>query len=327
LRVDSDQDEKPHPGQIVSSWSEIVVPPELLGAVIELSSDSEESDTEAPDVLSFPPRFDQSLYIRTPDRYTIVYDDQFNLPALGIVINTLFRSIICIKCAYGVQVSCLERHLRAHLKIVDIPENLGDTLEVKYKIVAHKDIEYFSKPVPPVFGVDIYENPYIFCGTCHRGYQDLATLKAHKSNRKRCAKGDNGPNYTGYGQCINEGSHRRIFRVDVTKLVRKDQVRPDYLSIFKATHPPPTDFSKLPMRSPEDEQNLSQFFSREGWLTFVDGYTGDEIVEACRGSNPDEPLGVALKAAARRYIGKVQPIIQMGHGFGFVKSVAQISPS
>ncbi|KAF8963704.1 hypothetical protein BDZ97DRAFT_1919490 [Flammula alnicola] len=302
----------------------ITVPPHPFGEVIVIVSDSDTSDNEELEHLPLS-KFDPSSVIHEPDEYTIINHPTINLPALGIVINTLLKCVICLHCSRAVEFTGIERHIHTHLKFVNIPDALSEDLGTEFGLVPLKEIGYFSAPIPPVFGIPIYEDPYYFCGKCHRGYQDYPTLRSHQSNKERCTVERKEKSFhVGYAQSITKGSRKRNFQVDIACLRSREEI--DYANLFEVHHPPPLNFSQLPMRSPEDEQNLGQFFYREKWASFVAGYTPEEIREACRGAMPDEPVGQALKAAANRYITNIQASIQDQQTYGFLKSIAQISP-
>ncbi|KAF8953005.1 hypothetical protein BDZ97DRAFT_1930113 [Flammula alnicola] len=278
----------------------ITVPPHPFGEVIVIVSDSDTSDNEELEHLPLS-KFDPSSVIHEPDEYTIINHLTINLPALGIIINTLLKCVICLHCSRAVEFTGIERHIHTHLKFVNIPDALSEDLGTEFGLVPLKEIGYFSAPIPPVFGIPIYEDPYYFCGKCHRGYQDYPTLRSHQSNKERCTVERKEKSFhVGYAQSITKGSRKRNFQVDIACLRSREEI--NYANLF------------------EDEQNLGQFFYREKWASFVAGYTPEEIREACRGAMPDEPVGQALKAAANRYITNIQASIQDQQTYGFLKS-------
>lgn len=305
--------------------TEIVVPQQLIGTFIAIDSDDETFDEpdDCPPTSLLPIDFSSMTF--PPDKYTVLHHPSISLQPLGLCINTLFCCVICLQCARAVEWAGLPRHLHQHLKYVDIPVTLCDDLKQTFKIVPLADVKYFKTPVPPVFGVPIEPNPFHFCEVCHRGYQHPSGLRSHQYQSATRSSGEaHSGSRIGYAQIITDGPNRRYFQVDVTSLRPRAII--DYANLFEEQHPLPVDFSKLPMRSVEDAQNLGQFFYRERWTSFVQGYQPHEIMDACRAALPTDALGEAIKQAAVRHLTNVQTKITQQQAFGLLKKIAQICP-
>lgn len=301
----------------------IRVPEDYSGEVIDLTSDAEMLEFER----RLPPPFDAYLYIRAPDSYTIVSHLTINLTALGITINVSLKCVVCIQCCRAVDYTALHDHIHSHTSYIDIPDTLSRDLAEEFDLALLANTEYPSIAIPPVFGIPIQTEVFYFCGACHRGYHDMETLRVHQASRCHAPRKARSA-YMAYAQCLTKGKNKRWFPVDISGLERRKDAQPDYASLFENTHPPPVDFSKLPIQNLDDEQNLGQFLFREGWLAFMDGFTPEEMVEGSRGiTADDEPWAIALKGASLRFLTKIQPLIDEQQTFGLLKAIAEICPS
>lgn len=304
---------------------EITVPHELIGAYFTIDTDDDFQDEveECPPTTLTP--IDFSAVTFPPEQHTVLHHPSISLRSLGIAVNTLFRCVICLQCSRAVECLGLPRHLHQHLKYVDIPVTLCEDLAQEFEIVPLANIKYYKTPVPPVFGVPVEPVPFHFCEVCHRGYQHSSGLRSHQY---QTANRESGQRHSGmrmgYAQIITDGPNRRYFEVDISSL--RPRVNEDYSTLFEQQHPLPVDFSKLPIRSVQDAQNLSQFFYRERWTSFVEGYQPHEIIEACRSALPNETLGEAIKQAAVRHLSDAQKKISSQQSFGLLKKIAQICP-
>ncbi|KAF8956790.1 hypothetical protein BDZ97DRAFT_1925160 [Flammula alnicola] len=273
------------------------------------------------------PMFYNEQYLREPTPYTVVHHPAFNLPALAIVIDTRFRSVICMEHQRVTDYSGLRNHIQRHVKHIEFPEDLVTRLETEYNLVHPADIAYTNEPIEPVFGVPILPNPHHFCGDCGRGYMELETLRVHHATPDRCTdRIAASPDRTGYGQAIVKGKFCRIFQVDVSKLRRIAHAPTPYSQIFIDNHPLPVDYSKNRIRGPEDDLNLSQFYYHEGWIQVVDSYSPAAIIEACRNSTEDDQYGQELKDASRRYLTSIQAVIRDHTTNGLPRTIAQLIP-
>lgn len=294
--------------------TEIVVPPELRGKVVDLLP---EDGT---------PEFNPSSYEVVPDIHVISVHGTHNLLALGIVINTLLKCVICVECKEGVELQTICVHARKHNPHHTATDSLVEELTQEYGLVTMEQIPYPDLPILPVFGLHIHPELLYFCGACHRGFASTLSLQSHQSSMARCGVSRaERTSYRSYGQRLTNGKHRRFFPVDISLLERHSAAAvPDYSEIFTRTLPPPADYSKIPIRGVEDQQNLGSFLFREGWLEAVQGYTATEINEATRlPTKEDDAWGKALQAAAHRAMAKVQPLISRHHGFGLSEAIAQ----
>jgi hypothetical protein len=117
-----------------------------------------------------------------------------------------------------------------------------------------------------------------------------------------------------------------VFHVDPLKLapIPPDADDPDR-EIYKLTHPPPIDYKNIPFTPTLREQDQHLFLDREGWGRHTAGFSGPQLAESCRGSEPSEHLH-KLKPIVQGYIKRVQPHIVKLSSFGQQKLLAQVGP-
>lgn len=303
----------PPPSASKKEQTNILVPPELQGTVVDVEDISE---------------FNPSCYDIVPDEHTISAHGSRNLLALGIVVNTLLKCVICVECGEGVEPHALCVHARKHNPYHTASDPLVEELVGEYNLVTMDQVPYPDHSIRPLFGLAIHPEPLYFCGTCHRGFRTVPSLTSHQSSMARCdVSRKDRFSYRGYGQRLTNGKHRRFFPVDVSGLECRSTPDVDYSEMFSSTMPPPVDYSKVPIQDVEDKQNLSSFLFREGWLEAVQGYTASELNEATRlPTKYDAPWGKGLQMAAHRAMAHVQPLIGRQHGFGLTESIAQFYP-
>lgn len=297
--------------------------PMAVPEIIDLTLDD---DTPEPESRDFDPR----SYVQLPDTHTIIVHDTYNLPALGIVINTLLKCVVCIECGEGIDPSNICDHAAKHNPHHSAPPSIVGDLTREFGLVTMQHVAYPDHLIRPVFGIPIDPEPLVFCGACHRGFHGGAVgLKNHQSNMGRCnVLPKDRTSYAGYGQILTKGPHKRFFPVDISVLDRRPSNPPKYSQIFQDTMPPPFDYSTMPVQDVDDHQNIGSFLFREGWLDVVKGYSAVEILEAVRLPDPEtEPWGKALQRAAHRYMAHVQPVISRNHGFGLTEAIAQLYAS
>ncbi|KAF8868612.1 hypothetical protein CPB84DRAFT_1857350 [Gymnopilus junonius] len=275
-----------------------------------------------------PPPFNPSDYICLPDASTITAHKAVNLQALGLVVNKTFKIVICLHCHRAPDIETIVAHVKEHLpKPIAIPANLSELLITTFGVVPLRLVRYFSSPIPPVFGVNVYRDPYVFCKTCNRGYANLSILRGHQSNAGRCHNPRKERRYyMSYAQSLTFTSHHRYFPVDITRLQRRTEAQPDYVAVFTVTHPPAVDFSALPLQDVEDELNLNQFMFREGWNSYTRDKLASDIIESSRAALKEETWGFASLKAATRYLGKIQGLINQHYSFGLLTQIGDICP-
>ncbi|KDR76860.1 hypothetical protein GALMADRAFT_210699 [Galerina marginata CBS 339.88] len=298
---------------------EIHLPPGLAGETIDLTEEERVQMDQA-----VPDDYDSSLYINSPGEYDIVDHPRIKLSVYDLTVNNQLHCVSCIECKRVLELGTVKAHIRAHVKNVEIPEDIVDILMEEFGVVPCAEIDYPPYPITPVFGIQIRQSPHYFCGVCHRGYTDSGTLRVHQSTRCYTAVNQR-QFYVTYAQTLQNGRGMHYFPVDISKLTLRKNNQVDYVQIFQDTYPPPTNYSKLPITCLEDKQNLSQFVHREGWLNLLEGYTPEDIVDACR-PTVDEPWSGELRGAATRYLETVQILIRGAHTYGILKTLCTVSP-
>lgn len=302
---------------VKTEFMEIDIPREISGEAFDLTF--EDSTPE-------PPAFDPRRYQQLPDPYAVLEHETYNLPALGIVINTLLCCVICIECGEGIEPTNIHAHARQHNPHHTAAEAIGDDLTTEFGLVTMERVPYPLYPIPPLFGLPIDPDMLHFCTACHRGFHGVSGLRSHQSSPGRCDARGRGF-YVGHGQMLTNGKHRRYFPVNVSGLKPPPSPSVDYSLVFEQTLPPPVDYSKAPIRNVEDQQNLNTFLFREGWLDAVNGFSPEDILEAVRMPNDDDGLWArALQKAAHRSLEYVQCLISEHHGFGLTEAIAQFYP-
>lgn len=276
-----------------------------------------------------PGEIDVALYDITPGEDTVVRDSRYNFPALGIIVNTAFKAVICMECGEALDPVSICTHTRLHNPHNRPLPTIVEDLRERYGIVALNEIPYASEKVYPVFGVPIEPHLLQFCGECHRGYSSLDSLRGHQSSGSRChVPLAQRSSYLSYGQKLTKGPHRRYFSVDVSRLSRRQDIAGFHSGLFKTTMPPPPDFSTLPVQDLEDHQNLGSFLHRAGWLDALTGFTPADTQEATRLPDVETELwGKQLQDASHRALATIQPLIQRHFAFGLTREIAQVNRS
>ncbi|KAJ7202223.1 hypothetical protein B0H12DRAFT_1080852 [Mycena haematopus] len=293
---------------------------------------ADDTDTESQTSRDMPQPGSRQLNVqhldrrRTPDQWTIVHHPTLNLPAFDIVINTLYHVVICLSCGTTIELGTIEHHIHAHFPSIPVPNGLAALLTVEYDLVTQKDIQCSRQSPAPIYGLLLPDSMYYFCDRCGRGYADEDVLYSHQHQRARCPNPERLPHThrTGYGQCFTMSRFHRIFRVDPLKLPRSEPENPDLaLKIYKATRPPPIDYSHTPFVMPLRQQDQNMFLKREGWGNHILPYTPAQLAESSRLSTDKDPFH-ALKDIVEGYIQRIQPEIQKHASFGMQKLIANV---
>ena len=285
--------------------------------------------TPAPAAAPLLEELDLRAHEIIPDDTTVPRDDVHNFPALGIVINTVLKVVICVDCQEGIDPVSIRNHVKQHNKYAKPSATITEDLQERYGVVSLANVAYPSAPISPIFGVPVERQLLYFCGTCHRGYTSSINLRGHQSNGSRCftplAEREC---YRMYGQRLTNGPHKRYFPVDASKLSRRQNNPLLYSNIFETTLRPLPNYSSEPIQGVEDEQNLGSFLFREGWLRIVKDIAPEDIEEAIR--LPDEETevwGRNLQLASHRAMAAVQSLVCDHHGFGLTQLIAQVHSS
>ena len=270
--------------------------------------------------------YDENMYARQPDSQTIVTHDEFNLPALGIVINTLYQVVICIRCGYCIELKNLTSHLQSHSRTIPVPQNLGSSLAEEFSIVALDSVSIPQDNPPPIFGITIENDLYHFCDRCGRGYSSKLSLRSHQNDQLKCPRNNEEVNRStqGYAQTFTRGQNRAFFRVDVQSLPLRSDIDPNHVQLFLDHLPPPDDPSTALLVKPAHNQDLGTFAHREHWLDHIKGYTPEDIADMVRAAaSVDAPLQL-LRRHVVQYIVDTQDLIGKHASFGIPKRFAQI---
>ena len=157
---------------------------------------------------------DTSEYTFIPDGHTVLHHPPYNLPALGIVINTHFHCIICLNCELTVDTSNLIEHICHELPCCKVLEDFPSVLQAGYNLAPYSRIMYPLGPTLPIFGILLHLQPIFFCD-CGKGYAISETMWTHQTHTGKCEcpLQHKRPDYhQGYGQCLT--ANRLFFEVD-----------------------------------------------------------------------------------------------------------------
>ncbi|KAF7371537.1 hypothetical protein MVEN_00008600 [Mycena venus] len=272
----------------------------------------DETDKDASDgeVVAKPPQPDappvnlaQIRRRRSPDEHTVIHHPTLNLPAFDIIINTLYRVVICLSCATAVELGSIEDHIHSHFPSIPVPNGLAAQLTAEYNLVSQKDIVYPRNSPPPIYGLRLTKDTYFFCGRCGRGYADADTLYSHQHQTARCPSNGLPNSHTiGFGQYFTMSRHHRIFQVDPFKLPPFEPETPDQaFEIYKATRPAAIDYSNTPFVMPLRDQDQHLLLNREGWGDHISSYTignwlvgHPQLVGHLKDTGRGTPVGMSL---------------------------------
>ena len=270
------------------------------------------------------PAWDETQYIRSPDRHTVTQYPDFNLPSLGLIINTFHRVVICISCSHAVTIKNIHLHVKKHSSFVQIPPCLEDTIREEYGIDdADPDI---PRDCPaPIFGLMIEEQPMYFCSRCGRGFQTLHILQSHQRSLERCPSNSDEPaTYTrGYAQSFFLGARRAFFEVNADLLDSNTTDTHLYQTAFLLSVPPPDDYSQIPLTSPAHDLDLGNFMHRERWIEHLEGYKPIDLNAMVDEAQDDETTLLRLRVHVVDYLSSVAEILKKHSSFGIHKLFAQ----
>lgn len=269
-------------------------------------------------------RLDLELFSLGPGADTITSHATYNLPACGIVIDNEHHLLLCLTCGAAIATAAMDAHIRAHFGFIDIPDGMILSLVEEFGIVDPSEALVPHNRPAPIFGLRLTEELYSFCERCGRGYGSQLSLRSHQNSRKACPRPEGTPNSyrVGYGQCFTNGPSHRMFQVDPTRLPLRSEIALDPVDVFRATFPPPLDYSTIPFTAPDRDLDLTAFAKREGWITHVQGFTPRDLVDACRVSTDEDGDLHGLKPLVIKYFHDVQPEIAKFSTFGMQRLLA-----
>ena len=280
------------------------------------------SPTSSPPYLPF---INNSDYRPVPGDHTVIRYPPFNLPGLGITINTLFRCIVCMTCRRAIDCEKLIDHIRKDLPLVKVPDELPSKLQEAYDLVPyHKATVHASGPIPPVFGIPLQEAPLFFC-QCGRGYVDEHSLRFHQTTRqegRQCILRTPNPKHTrGYGQQL--AGNRPFFQVDVNAWRRTSEDEYDCPLAYRKHVPSLPEYTKMEIAGAEDEMNIASFFYKERWLRHLKDYTTDDVLEACKDATPDVSYGALLREVSYLFLLRANRELENHSSFGLPRLMGQ----
>ena len=284
------------------------------------------SSTSARHLTDDHDAYDETMYARQPDSLTVVTHDKFNLPALGIVINTVYHVVICIRCGHCIKLKNLTSHLQSHSRTIPVPPNIGPSLAEEFSIVSLDSVPIPRDNPPPIFGIIIEDDLYHFCDRCGRGYSSMLSLRSHQNDLLKCPRKNEEVNRStqGYAQTFTRGQNRAFFRVDVQSLPLRSDIDPNHVQLFLDHLPPPDDPSTTLLVKPAHNQDLGTFAHRERWLDHIKGYAPEDIADMVRAAAAvDAPLQL-LRRHVVQYIVDTQDLISKHASFGIPKRFAQV---
>ena len=262
-------------------------------------------------------------YIATPNSETIVDHPPYNLPSLGVVINLHFRVFICINCERAINSANLAAHVRKHLPLIEVSDDLPTFLENQYRIVPYNSVAYTPGPILPVFGVPLHAEPLFFCG-CGSGYATYEILRTHQTRvgDRSCTLRDQRPGFhNGYGQRLT--ANRNYFEVDPSVWHKDFKDSPPYSLVFTRSLPPLRDYSTMSIKGAEDEMNTSSFFFTQRWLEHLEGYTPMDVQEVLKPLTSDAPYGERLRQIAESFLEMANIAIKTQNSFGILRLMGQ----
>ncbi|KAF8801839.1 hypothetical protein BYT27DRAFT_7261632 [Phlegmacium glaucopus] len=262
-------------------------------------------------------------YTPFPDENTVVHHPPYNLPSMGIIINTHFRCIICLNCQRAVNASNLIEHVRKDLPLVEVSEDLPSILEAYYNLLPYASIVYGRTTISPVFGIPLEKNPIYFCD-CGKGYATYETLRTHQTRvgERSCLLRQQSPSYhQGYGQRLT--GHRNFFEVDPSRWCLAPNDYSHFPLAFSRSLPPLRDYSKMEIKGAEDEMNTSSFFFTQRWLAHLEGFSPEDVNEVTKQLSPDAPFGERLRQVAEEFLSLANAQIKKHNSFGILKLIGQ----
>ncbi|KAJ7082561.1 hypothetical protein C8R44DRAFT_894729 [Mycena epipterygia] len=286
-----------------------------------------------PDPIDQPPREDTSkidvdLYLLSPEPTTVIRHPKFQLSSYDLVINTIYKILICLSCRRCIEPHTAETHVGLHISDVVVPEGMAEELMKEFDLLSVEDIPIPKNMPAPIFGLQIIEERCYFCTRCKHGFTNRNSLRSHQNTKGRCHRpdGEENAHFIGHGQRFTDGAFNSIFPVDPTKLPLRSDADPTPLDIYQSAPVPAFDYRNIPFAIPTRELDLNSFAYREGWKAHVAGWTPAQIAESCRGSTPADDLDT-LKDNVVSYIKTVQPEIAKCEGFGLQKLMANVGLS
>ncbi|KAK6969068.1 C2H2-type domain-containing protein [Favolaschia claudopus] len=278
-----------------------------------------------PNLANFPV-IDPRNYLRIPEPSTITTHETIPLRSYSIIINTELGIIICVNCGKSVTPRGVVEHIRAHAgAVVDVPSNLGATLEETFSLTNWKDVAFPRGIRAPIYGLLIFPNAFFFCGRCGHGYSSESSLGTHQSSPE-CPRVDDEPNehFLAYGQAFAFTTSK--FAVDIEALTRRDTSSFDAAELYMTTFAPPPDYSRLPVSLPVNTQDLDQFFHCEGWIEHLAGMTPVAINALTSVPKDNEHAYISLlRDFIFGYFTEIGKFIKGHSSHGLMRKMAQVS--
>ncbi|KAJ7184044.1 hypothetical protein GGX14DRAFT_581269 [Mycena pura] len=286
----------------------------------------------------FPEGFDEELayeefekyFVREPDKDTIFYEHKkYKLWKFDLVINKRCHALICQRCEVSLHPNTAHNHVSVHYGVLDVPEEMIDTLVKEFSLLPPKDLPRPTDIPPPIFGLKLPLHDFHFCGRCGRGYEAAESLRTHHATSARCTIDTplDRDDHIGPGQRFTSASYNSYFAVDITKLPLRSDVEITALQAVLANPLPKFNYSLVPFATPQDEMTLSIFAKSQKWAKFLEGQEPAMIYDSRRSATKDDGNLYDLQSVCVNYFMRMQPEIESYLHFGVQRLLAQVGPT
>ena len=221
---------------------------------------------------------------------------------LGLCVNTAVRVAICLGCRSVIKPSDLYTHItKAHSISTSMEFCRG--LEEEYEL---QQDPYSTRPgriIKAIFGLDVLAG-YFACDSCGYAYEEEKTVRRHIKGSDGCQKYQ-----TRFAQVFRATLKRMYFAVEVDQAEEEDEDPLDPVFYLKKKFEP-IPFSSMPIKSPGASQDANHFIRLERWDLYVQGKTGEEIVQAVREREPElrEEVRTCVERFTQRVLDKLAAV-------------------
>jgi hypothetical protein len=286
-----------------------------------MGEEQEQSPPDGSEETEPPGRSSVAVF---PDEHTIFEHEKYNFEALELLINTKYKLLICIKCAYALTLGTAESHIRQH-NLLPISSDMIDDLEQEFGLLSPIELDFPRDRPAPIFGLAFTSHEFHFCGGCGHGFAEHHTLQVHAAKCREPASNS----HVGRAQQFSTSRYNSYFEVDISKMPPPPHAAPpDLFALFQQLDHAPPDYENLPNTGGHDDiMDANAFTRRERWDRLTEGLTPAEVADCSRTSaKEDNELHVLLRPVVAAYIPDVQPLIATHSAFGLQKRFAQYGP-
>ncbi|CAK5267726.1 unnamed protein product [Mycena citricolor] len=286
----------------------------------------EESSSAPIQSLEDWPQFDHTQYDIPLGPDTVTHDDDVDFERYNITINKTLRLLVCISCSKAIGPARLRRHILDKWPHLEVPDDIGKKLQDKYGLAGADDWSFPTARIPPVYGLAVLPDPYLFCNQCHHGYSSLSSLETHHYKRT-CERppGHLPGSFIGYGQTAGFDP-RVVFPVDVSLLAPRVRQLGFTTKLFDVL--PRPDYSHLPISKPVNSCNIDLLFKNEDFYSLVGTLTPEQVnqsVDCTPHTVEDKLISTHLDVVSRAYCKSIQAAITKSPA-GLRKLMAQLGP-